>query len=68
MTEEQLLKILAAAKTQEEYDMLVDRYVFKIDKDHRNTKNNRQHNMLTCNQMLEIAKKEKPYDFSKPWM
>ena len=66
MNDEELLKLLMAAKNQDEYDMLIDRYVFKIDKEHRNTKKNRKFNMLTCNQMKEIAKKEKPYDFTRP--
>ena len=66
MSEEELLKLLMAAKNQDEYDMLVDRYVFGIDKQNRNTKKNRKHNMLTCNQMLQIQRKEKPYDFARP--
>ncbi|MGL5206999.1 MAG: hypothetical protein ACRC8T_05765 [Acidaminococcaceae bacterium] len=66
MSEAELLELLMAAKNQDEYDMLVDRYVFKIDKEHRNIKKNRKHNMLTCNQMLQIQRKEKPYDFTRP--
>ena len=58
MSEAELLKLLAAAKNQDEYDMLVDKYVFKIDKKHRNIKKNRKFNMLTCNQMKQIQRKE----------
>jgi hypothetical protein len=70
MDEKHLLQLLAAAKSQNEYDRLIDKYVFKIDKKNRNTKLKRgeSHNMLTANQMTEINKKEKPYDFTKPWM
>lgn len=66
MNEDELLELLAAAKNQDEYDMLIDRYVFKIDKEHRNTKKNRKFNMLTANQMKQIQRKEKPYDFMRP--
>jgi hypothetical protein len=68
MSENELLIRLAAAKTQYEYDNLVDKYLFDIDKKNRNTKNNRKHNMLTANQMQQIERKEKPYDFSKSWI
>lgn len=66
MNDEELLKLLMAAKNQDEYDILIDRYVFGIDKEHRNTKKNRKHNMLTANQMKQIQRKEKPYDFTRP--
>jgi len=70
MDEKELLKRLAAAKTQNEYDKLIDRYIFKIDKKHRNTKKRRrdEENILSTNQIAEIKKIEKPYDFSKPWL
>lgn len=70
MDEESLLQLLAAAKNQNEYDKLVDRYVFGIDKNNRNTKQKRAqaNNMLTTAQMQQILRIEKPYDFTKPWM
>lgn len=70
MNEKELLKRLAAVKTQNEYDRLVDRYVFKIDKNNRNIKSRRKNeqNILSANQIAEINKIEKPYDFTKPWL
>lgn len=70
MDKEELLKRLAEVKTQDEYDKLVDKYIFKIDKYSRNTKKRRQknQNILSANQIAEINKIEKPYDFTKPWL
>jgi len=58
MNEQELLKLLAAAKNQYEYDHLIDKYLFGISKQNRNCKKNRQHNMLTADQMHLIARKE----------
>lgn len=54
-------KILAA-KTQNDYDRLIDRYVFQIDKNHRNTKRIRaqQHsNLLTSYQYGHLRRRER---------
>lgn len=68
MNESELLQRLAAAKNPYEYDNLVDKYLFGINKKNKNCKKNRKHNMLTANQMQQIERKEKPYDFNKPWI
>jgi hypothetical protein len=60
VNENELLELLAAAKNQYEYDHLVDKYLFGISKQNRNCKKNRQHNMLTADQMQLIARKEFP--------
>lgn len=62
MNEQELLKLLAAAKNQYEYDHLIDKYLFGINKKNRNCKKNRKCNMLTADQMKLIARKEFPTD------
>lgn len=58
MNEKELLKLLSVAKTQYEYDHLIDKHVFKINKENRNTKTKRIHNVLTADQMLLKQRKE----------
>lgn len=60
MNDEDLLALLAEAKTQYEYDHLIDKFLFGINKKNRNTKNNRKFNMLTADQMKLIERKEFP--------
>ena len=60
MNEKQILERLAAAKNQIEYDSLLDRYIFKINKYNRNSKHNRKFNMFSANQMQHIKRKEYP--------
>lgn len=55
-----LFAMLAAAKNQAEYDRLIDRYIFGVNQQHRNTKNNRIDNVLTANQMQQKNRKEFP--------
>ena len=62
MNENELLKLLAAAKSPYEYDHLIDKYIFGINKKNRNYKKNRKCNMLTADQMKLIARKEFPVD------
>jgi len=62
MNEPELLKLLASAKNQYEYDHLIDKYLFGINKQNRNCKKNRKCNMLTADQMNLIARKEFPTD------
>lgn len=62
VNETELLKRLSRAKSQYEYDHLVDKYLFGINKQNRNCKKNRKHNMLTADQMQLIARKEFPVD------
>lgn len=60
MNEQELLIRLNECKTNEEYDKLIDKYVFKISKTNRNTKSNRsnKHGMLSTEQMQHIQRKE----------
>jgi len=46
----------------DEYDHLIDKYLFGINKQNRNCKKNRKCNMLTADQMNLIARKEFPTD------
>lgn len=53
-------------KLQYTYDNLVDRYIFHIDIDNRNTKRVRENNfnMLTANQIELIHRKEIAQDYN----